>query len=300
MPDVWLEKTIVKGRKYKEEGEYSLGRALWSPQTDKRGADIYAFMREVKPGDIILHLINDKEIFGVSVAASDVDKDFKHSHTPGKKWSTPGKGDSPGYMIRLRNFVKLDQPVNRDELLKNDLYKSQLQKIRSDHKVFYRSDLNLNQGAYLTEVPMDLLGIVNDVYRDKTGEDLPYVDACLRSSEVSSNSSRVSRASDLLLSKKQVVFYGPPGTGKTYEAQRFAASFLSGDLKNNARLKSKNRKLGELEGEIVAMLTANSWVDHESSKTLASKYGCSIQTVAALKAHIYKQRILGKSWRSKK
>jgi Cdc6-like AAA superfamily ATPase len=108
------------------------------------------------------------------------------------------------------------------------------------------------------------------------------------------------RASDLLLSKKQVIFYGPPGTGKTYEAQRFAASFLSGDPKNNLHLASRSRKLGELEGEIVATLTANSWVDRKSSKTLAGKYGCSIQTVAALKAHIYKQRILGKSWRSKK
>jgi len=242
MTNVWLEKTIVKGRKHREEGEYSLGRVLWSPQTDKRGADIYAFMREIKPGDIVLHLINDKEIFGVSVAASEVDKNFKRLYIPEENRSVPGKGDSPGYMIRLRNFVKLNQPIDRDELLKNDLYKSQLQKIRSEHKVFYRSDLNLNQGAYLTEVPMDLLVIVNDVYRDKTGEDLPYVDACLRSSEVSSNSSRVSRTSDLLLSKKQVVFYGPPGTGKTYEAQKLAASFLSGDPENNARLESRNRK----------------------------------------------------------
>lgn len=103
-----------------------------------------------------------------------------------------------------------------------------------------------------------------------------------------------------MLSKKQVIFYGPPGTGKTYEAQRFAASFLSGDPKNNLHLASRSRKLGDLEGEIVAMLTSNSWVDRESSKILASKYRRSVQTVAALKAHIKKQKILGKSWRSKK
>lgn len=63
----WIEKTIVKGRKDRESGVWALGKALWSPQKDKRGADIYKNMRAVKRGDIVFHLIDNKEFSGVSM-----------------------------------------------------------------------------------------------------------------------------------------------------------------------------------------------------------------------------------------
>tara|TARA_B110000046_G_C12741701_1_gene292896 strand:+ start:219 stop:629 length:411 start_codon:yes stop_codon:yes gene_type:complete len=56
---VWIEKTIVKGRKDRLEGDLKLGKALWSPTKDKRGADIYSSMRDVSEGDIVLHLTDN-------------------------------------------------------------------------------------------------------------------------------------------------------------------------------------------------------------------------------------------------
>mgnify|MGYP007030125015 CR=1 FL=1 len=67
----WIEKTIVHGRPDRIEGERALGKALWSPQKDKRGADIYKNMRAVQTGDVIFHLVDNSKIVGVSIAASN-------------------------------------------------------------------------------------------------------------------------------------------------------------------------------------------------------------------------------------
>src|SRR5258706_8539995 len=66
----WVEKTLTHDRADRLQGEHALGRALWSPQRDQRGADIYRFMREVRPGDVVLHLTDNSGFTGVSVAAS--------------------------------------------------------------------------------------------------------------------------------------------------------------------------------------------------------------------------------------
>src|SRR5215211_3595544 len=45
----WVEKSYYEhGEPHRREGEYALGKALWSPQKSKHGADIYRFMREVR------------------------------------------------------------------------------------------------------------------------------------------------------------------------------------------------------------------------------------------------------------
>jgi hypothetical protein len=51
--NIWIEKTIIKDRKDRLEGERALGKRLWSPQRDKRGADIYKNMRLIEVGDIV-------------------------------------------------------------------------------------------------------------------------------------------------------------------------------------------------------------------------------------------------------
>ena len=53
VPRIWVEKTIVKGRLDREAGERALGKALWTPQRDKGGSDIYKNMRLVNVGDIV-------------------------------------------------------------------------------------------------------------------------------------------------------------------------------------------------------------------------------------------------------
>jgi hypothetical protein len=44
---VWIEKTIVKGRQDRLEGDLKLGKALWSPTKDKRGAVISRFYSSI-------------------------------------------------------------------------------------------------------------------------------------------------------------------------------------------------------------------------------------------------------------
>ena len=52
--NIWIEKTIIHNRPDRIKDDYALGKALWSPQTDKRGADIYKSMRLIMENDVIL------------------------------------------------------------------------------------------------------------------------------------------------------------------------------------------------------------------------------------------------------
>ena len=58
----WIEKTHVHGRIDREEGPYAMGSAFWSPKRGKSGADVYKFMREIRPGDVVLHLTDNEGI----------------------------------------------------------------------------------------------------------------------------------------------------------------------------------------------------------------------------------------------
>ena len=63
-PKVWVEMTYVKDVPHKLEGPSRLGAALWSPQKDKAGHDSYRLMRDVAPGDLVLHLTDAKAFSG--------------------------------------------------------------------------------------------------------------------------------------------------------------------------------------------------------------------------------------------
>ena len=64
--NVWIEKTIVKGRKDRAEGERALGKALWSPKAGSDGRNTYKNMPLVKAGDLVLHLVDNSIIGGYS------------------------------------------------------------------------------------------------------------------------------------------------------------------------------------------------------------------------------------------
>lgn len=168
----WLEKTIVSGRRDREEGDYALGKALWSPQRDKRGADIYRNMRLVRKGDCVLHLVDNKAIVGISRVATEYDPDFKC--LSGTEWDD-GTGNNPGYLIRLTDFIHFENVIPKENLLnekhKNDL----LSLLRPKSNLFYNKDLKLRQGAYLTRIPSELLSIINEIYKEKNGSELPYL-----------------------------------------------------------------------------------------------------------------------------
>jgi len=164
--NVWIEKTIVKGRKDRIEGERALGKALWSPKTGSDGRNTYKNMLLVKSGDLILHLIDNSNIAGLSIVA---DKAIDASGISGTPW------DVPSYIIKLKDYISLDKPVERTKLL-NDQNKVVLNRIATDSEVFYNNNLTLRQGGYLSPCPIELLSIINDCYKINSKINLPFID----------------------------------------------------------------------------------------------------------------------------
>jgi hypothetical protein len=179
----WVEKRDTKNRPDLELGEYAVGKALLSGQSskpDSRGhvRDIYSAMREVKPGDVVLHFIDNEAFLGVSIAESAVDDSFE--------WP-PERDDpgGPGYLVRLKEYMPLDSPINKREFLEESHVFEQLSKIGEKYKkrkdypggVFYHvKDRRIGQGGYLTRAPPELVEILNNIYKQKVGRDrdLPH------------------------------------------------------------------------------------------------------------------------------
>ena len=60
-----------------QQGDYALGKALWSPKRDRSGGDVYWAMRQVQPGDVVIHLVDQGNIAGVSIASGYPDIHFQ-------------------------------------------------------------------------------------------------------------------------------------------------------------------------------------------------------------------------------
>lgn len=231
-PSIWIEKTIVKGRADRINGERALGKALWSPQKDKRDADIYKNMRSVKKGDIVLHLVDNKSFVGVSVVSAPA---IETIGVIGSDW------EGPAYLIELEGFEKLEKPIDRSEIL-NQRFSKRLIQIKKESEVFYNSSLDLRQGAYLTPCPKELYEIIDKVYAETVQAYLPYRDrvgllntklvekiefkffkyySALGESGLHYNQNLVTRFVASLLTKPFVILTGLSGSGKTKLAQAF-------------------------------------------------------------------------------
>lgn len=189
-------------------------------------------MRLVKKGDIILHLVDNKKISGISVVK---DKAVKAKGVAGTVW------DGPAYLIELENYLELNPTINRDEILikKN---KFLLDKISNKSEVFYNNSLNLRQGAYLTPCPIELLMLINDTYKRVSSKDLPFIEQIFYKTKFSElmeifnanrifndfssvglhyNKNLITRYISSILTKPFVIFTGLSGSGKTKLAQAF-------------------------------------------------------------------------------
>ena len=245
-PKYWLEKVIVKGRADRESGDNALGKSLWSPQTSKgeRQADIYSSMRRVMPGDVVFHLIDNQSIAGLSIVQEKADDTF--ICLEGTQWA-----GELGYRIQLREYTVLPNAINRDEIFSHE---AELLKIlESNSNLFYTKKLNLTQGNYLTPVPLELVGLFDQIYFNKTGSHLPFIDFSnivpLSVREQMPTYSVATAIDDLLLSKenfeemlgslrqkKNLILQGPPGTGKSFVAKRLAYALLG--FKDDSRIES--------------------------------------------------------------
>jgi 5-methylcytosine-specific restriction enzyme B len=231
-PNIWVEKTIVKNREDRQIGERALGKCLWSPQKDKRGADIYKNMRMVESGDIILHFVDNQRFQGISKAKS---KYKEADGIAGSEW------DREAYLIELEKYIEFKIPIDRS-LLFVEKYREKLLDISSHSEVFYTNDLELRQGAYLTPCPISLFKLINEMYSAQTNEVLPFSDEIkfsklgainknLEIAEIANhisnaglyfNQNLLSRFLSALLTKPFVILTGLSGSGKTKLVQAFA------------------------------------------------------------------------------
>lgn len=170
-PKVWVEKTDVKGELHRASGEFAFGKRLWSPTRGDNGADVYADMRRVQPGDRVLHLVDGRHIVGVSTIA---DRTKLGAICPeGSKWA-----GRPAYTVELSDYKQLSPPLERDEFLKNAATRPSLAAVLAKYdKLFFNKDFDLNQGAYFTEAPDLLVDVLDKAYVSKTSAGLPLGDA---------------------------------------------------------------------------------------------------------------------------
>src|SRR5262249_17658664 len=95
---------------------------------------------------------------GVSIAEAAVDDTFQG--VAGTTW-----GEQPSYRVPLSDFNEVEPPLSREALFNNETIGTRLKQIAESHKgLFYSGALELNQGAYLTEAPTELVETLNDAY----------------------------------------------------------------------------------------------------------------------------------------
>ena len=283
----WVEKTIVKGRPDKEAGVYSLGKALWSPQEDKRRAKIYENMRLLKTGDVILHLVDNENFIGFSLVDKEVDSSF--TCPPNTEWDD-GTGKRPGYLVTLKDYRLLKLPINKSEVFL-EKYRSQLLEYSAKGEdVFYTKNLELRQGAYLTRIPIGLLQMLGEISRPKTGELLPYTAVGKTTTQLRTLNLQYPIRTELHVAEElqrqicaslncgsHIIITGPVGTGKTSFAEDVcrAASenqFCNGYVLTTASsdwttfdtiggyMPTEEQKLRFEEGKFLEAIRNNKWL----------------------------------------
>lgn len=231
--NVWVEKSHVRNRPDRQQGENRLGSALWSPQRARNGADIYGAMRTARKGDVVLHLTDNEAITGVSIVDSDLDESFQG--LADTDWA-----DQPCYRLALRDFIKLEPPLPRKEFFDHAQTAVKLKAVlaKSSAPLFYNSDMELNQGAYLTQAPGELVMVLDEAYERISGRHLPHLES-IRSIEPAhpindgintdallqdlfTDRAEVDRILRIWRHKSNIILQGAPGVGKSFMAKRLA------------------------------------------------------------------------------
>lgn len=158
-PSVWIEKTELTGREYKQQGELRLGNAIYSPSANAAGHRVYEGLRHADVGDIVLHLLQDRgEIVGVSTIESKLEEGWE-GH-PDFSWNDEQREEG-GYRRWLADYKEFETPASiYDDILHNDRYEDVLKHIRREYeRLFYDKNLDIVEGFYFTQCPDELVSI---------------------------------------------------------------------------------------------------------------------------------------------
>src|SRR3989344_3366446 len=144
---------------------WEFGTCLWSPVKDKRGGNAWLLMKDVKPGDIIIHLLrinNHYNWVGVSIAESYA-TEIKDEPPSPDRW----KDMYPYYRIPISNFIRTPKNIVVDNIF-ND-YEKELKDINYKYKkglfyVQYGINKKLRVGErYIAIMPLELYSIFNNI-----------------------------------------------------------------------------------------------------------------------------------------
>jgi hypothetical protein len=154
----YIEKAMFVQNPLRVSADVGLGKGLISPVRSVSGSDTYATMRRLQPGDAVLHLTENRAIVGHSLVAESAREVQRYND----RW----------YVVSLSDYRPLSPPLDRAAIF--GPYSGDLLEIANarTHALFYNSKLKLMQGAYITEVPSDLLTVLDRAYRHVAGKSL--------------------------------------------------------------------------------------------------------------------------------
>lgn len=176
-PRVWVEQAHPARR---TDAASKFGAVLFSPQVNRAGARIYEEMRQVRIGDIVVHLdIDKKAILGVArvagplieLAAGDQSVTTASYQVPLEEYASLGK------LLPTRLFLgdQFAETLSEIDATASDAYAK-----TGTKQLFYESTADSSRGrrykrtGYLTEAPAPLVALMASAYRQISGESLPH------------------------------------------------------------------------------------------------------------------------------
>ena len=168
--------------------------------------EVWQFIHDIKPGDIIIAKKGTKTVLGRGVVTSEFIYDEKKSanfkYYRHVNWTHKGEWEHPGKAVTktLTDITRYTDYVSKLEAL------------------FVDEDSEQNT------VPIDEPKMVYDTY---TADDFLQ--------DVYMSEERYNTLTNLLLTKKNIILQGAPGVGKTYAAKRLAYSIMG--EKDTSRVK---------------------------------------------------------------
>lgn len=159
--NIWIETTKTNDHNHGGIG-WEFGTCLWSPSTNNAGSDSYALMREIKSGDLVIHIDN-----GVLVGRSYAEAPYTEV-TAAPPEAGPWADRSSYYRIALRDYAQFASPLPVSELFEygGDRLRTEIQ---IDHPERYpfilrgpQQELRGAQGAYLSKCTTKLYALIKE------------------------------------------------------------------------------------------------------------------------------------------